>query len=54
MMGLEQVQGGWFTVNQTDKQPETSRVGTWVSVSIVGAVIFLTYVIVFGLYMARV
>lgn len=36
-----------------DKEKE-SKIGTYFSVGIVGAVIFVTYLIVFGLYMARV
>jgi hypothetical protein len=28
--------------------------GTWLSVSLVGAVILITYIVLFGLYMARV
>ena len=32
----------------------TSRIGTWISVGIVGAVILATYFVLFGLYMARV
>lgn len=31
-----------------------SKVGTWISVGVVGAVILATYFILFGLYMARV
>ncbi|WP_226085587.1 hypothetical protein [Mesobacillus sp. S13] len=30
------------------------KVGTWISVGVVGAVILATYFILFGLYMARV
>jgi len=33
---------------------QTSKVGTWISVGIVGAVILATYFVLFGLYMARV
>ncbi|ESU31075.1 hypothetical protein G3A_18620 [Bacillus sp. 17376] len=33
---------------------EKSKVGTWISVGVVGAVILATYFILFGLYMARV
>jgi hypothetical protein len=36
-----------------DKNNE-SKVGTWVSVGLVGAVILITYFVLFGLYMARV
>lgn len=32
---------------------ETSRVGTWISVGIVGLVILGTYFLLYGLYMAR-
>lgn len=38
---------------QFDKEIE-SRKGTWISVGVVGAVILVTYFIVFGLFMARV
>lgn len=31
-----------------------SKIGTWISVCIVGAVILITYFVLFGLYMARV
>ncbi|MGA9225046.1 cytochrome c oxidase subunit 2A [Heyndrickxia sp. MSNUG] len=33
---------------------ETTKIGTWISVGIVGAVILATYFVLFGLYMARV
>jgi uncharacterized membrane protein len=33
---------------------ETSKIGTWISVGVVGAVILATYFVLFGLYMARV
>lgn len=32
----------------------TSKIGTWISVGVVGAVILATYFVLFGLYMARV
>ncbi|MDQ0157409.1 hypothetical protein [Robertmurraya andreesenii] len=32
----------------------TSKVGTWISVGVVGIVILATYFVLFGLYMARV
>ncbi|MEW8971330.1 hypothetical protein [Mesobacillus jeotgali] len=31
-----------------------TKIGTWISVGVVGAVILATYFILFGLYMARV
>lgn len=31
-----------------------TKAGTWISVGVVGAVILATYIILFGLYMARV
>jgi hypothetical protein len=31
-----------------------SKMGTWISVGIVGAVILITYFVLFGLFMARV
>jgi hypothetical protein len=40
--------------NENVKAHETSKVGTWISVGIVGAVILATYVLLYGLYMARV
>lgn len=33
---------------------EPSKVGTWISVGIVGVVILATYFVIYGLYMARV
>ena len=33
---------------------DKSKIGTWISVGVVGAVILATYFILFGLYMARV
>lgn len=33
---------------------ETSKMGTWISVGMVGIVILATYFVLFGLYMARV
>lgn len=32
---------------------EESKVGTWISVGVVGAVILVTYFVLFGLFMAR-
>jgi hypothetical protein len=32
----------------------SSKIGTWISVGVVGAVILATYLVLFGLYMARV
>lgn len=43
--------------NDLDKKPEGkhgTEKGTMVSVAVVGAVILLVYVLVFGLYMSRV
>jgi len=40
--------------NETVHVQETSKVGTWISVGIVGLVILATYFILYGLYMARV
>lgn len=39
-------------VNHNKEQE--SKVGTWISVGIVGAVILITYLVLFGLYMDRV
>ncbi|WP_170169190.1 hypothetical protein [Mesobacillus subterraneus] len=33
---------------------QTSKIGTWISVGVVGAVILATYFVLFGLYMARI
>lgn len=43
-------------VNQDEVlvKDQESKVGTWISVAIVGAVILITYFVLFGLYMARV
>ncbi|WP_180994307.1 hypothetical protein [Bacillus sp. Marseille-P3661] len=38
---------------QIETVHETSKVGTWISVGIVGAVILGTYLILYGLYMDR-
>jgi hypothetical protein len=35
-----------------DKEQD-SKIGTWISVGIVGAVILVTYFVLFGLYMGR-
>ncbi|WP_158651589.1 hypothetical protein [Mesobacillus jeotgali] len=45
-----EVQGEIVEVTSHDK----TKVGTWISVGVVGAVILATYFILFGLYMARV
>lgn len=34
-------------------ETESSRRGTWFSLGIVGAVILITYLVFFGLYMSR-
>ena len=36
-----------------DKENESSIKGTLISVGLVGSVILITYLVVFGLYMAR-
>ncbi|MFP5110987.1 cytochrome c oxidase subunit 2A [Bacillaceae bacterium C204] len=44
-------------VNNKKKSGEVQEAplkGTWISVSVVGVVILLTYFLLFGLYMARV
>jgi hypothetical protein len=41
-------------VDQEEKEVETSIKGTLISVGLVGTVIFITYLVVFGLYMTRV
>lgn len=38
----------------TFNKEQDSKVGTWISVGVVAAVILLTYFVLFGLYMARV
>lgn len=38
---------------QNEHVQETSKVGTWISVGILGAVILGTYFLLYGLYMAR-
>ncbi|WP_154676010.1 hypothetical protein [Bacillus dakarensis] len=40
--------------NEIATAHETSKVGTWISVGVVAAVILLTYFVLFGLYMDRV
>lgn len=42
------------TRKKLDKENKTSLIGTWISVGVVGAVILIVYLLVFGLYMARV
>lgn len=39
-------------VEKVDNEKD-SKIGTWISVGVVGGVILLTYLIVFGLYMDR-
>jgi hypothetical protein len=41
-------------LQEVQDENETSKLGTWISVGIVGAVILATYLVLFGLYMARV
>lgn len=41
-------------VTQNEHNQEPSKVGTWISVGIVGLVILATYFVLYGLYMARV
>ena len=43
-------------VNREEKldKDHESKVGTWISVGIVGGVILITYFVLFGLFMARV
>lgn len=41
-------------VSKADGQQTSSFVGTAISVSVVGAVILVTYIVLYGLYMARV
>lgn len=40
--------------NENVHAQETSKVGTWISVGLVGLVILATYFVLYGLYMARV
>jgi hypothetical protein len=35
------------------EKEQESKIGTWISVGIVGAVILVTYFVLFGLYMDR-
>ncbi|MGP4078540.1 hypothetical protein ACTWQL_01390 [Pseudalkalibacillus sp. R45] len=35
-------------------EAQESKIGTWISVGVVGGVILLTYFVLYGLYMARV
>ncbi len=42
------------TQNGSRNSQEPSKVGTWISVAIVGVVILATYFVLYGLYMARV
>ncbi|MGM0878144.1 MAG: cytochrome C oxidase subunit II [Bacillota bacterium] len=37
-----------------DEEKKSSLKGTFISVGVVGAVIFITYLVVYGLYMVRV
>ncbi|WP_180955743.1 hypothetical protein [Bacillus sp. V33-4] len=41
-------------VNAQPDANTSSKVGTWISVAVVGAVILGTYIVLYGLYMARV
>ncbi|WP_409271260.1 cytochrome c oxidase subunit 2A [Neobacillus sp. SCS-31] len=38
---------------KADKGKETSMMGTFISLGVVGGVILLTYFVLFGLFMAR-
>ncbi|MCL6571031.1 MAG: hypothetical protein K6T88_05030 [Bacillus sp. (in: Bacteria)] len=35
------------------KEQESPLVGTWISVGVVGVVIFAAYILLYGIYMAR-
>jgi hypothetical protein len=35
------------------EKEQDSKIGTWISIGIVGAVILVTYFVLFGLYMDR-
>jgi hypothetical protein len=37
-----------------NKENEAPLKGTWISVTVVGAVIVATYIVLYGLYMARI
>lgn len=37
-----------------DKSQADKKIGTWISVGFVGLIILGTYIVLFGLYMARV
>jgi hypothetical protein len=39
---------------KNNKESEAPLKGTWVSVTVVGLVIVATYVVLYGLYMARI
>lgn len=47
---------GATKVNRNEKidKEQDSKFGTWIGVAIVGAVILVTYFVLFGLYMDRV
>jgi hypothetical protein len=38
---------------KTGQEHESPLVGTWISVGVLGVVIFATYILLYGIYMAR-
>lgn len=47
---------GESKVNREEKfdEEQVSHKGTWISLGVVGAVILITYLVLYGLYMSRV
>ena len=46
--------GATNVTNKSKKEHEAPLKGTWISVTVVGVVIVATYIVLYGLYMARI
>ncbi|GIN61628.1 hypothetical protein J27TS8_16210 [Robertmurraya siralis] len=54
MKASDHVQDEINVENENTDKLATSKLGTWISVGVVAAVILVTYFIIFGVYMDRV
>ncbi|MEK4148283.1 hypothetical protein NST02_14590 [Robertmurraya sp. FSL W8-0741] len=54
MKASDHVQDEINVENENTDKLVTSKLGTWISVGVVAAVILVTYFIIFGFYMDRV
>jgi hypothetical protein len=46
--------GATKVTNKSKNEHEAPLKGTWISVTVVGVVIVATYIVLYGLYMARI